>query len=206
MWSYARRTGDEFYGSVEFFEDPPKAEQTVHHLETLGFEQFDWSTVRFEIDLYQDLPQRQLPEGLSIRPPRGSAEVDAYVSLHRAALGSERMTTPWRMRTLKHPAYSPEIDLVVVSPEDKPVGFCICWMWQDIRQIEPLGVHPEYQGKGLDGALELTALQALRRQGARSVYVDHVGLNEKAIALSLQIGVKQINNALRFFIDVHPEM
>jgi ribosomal protein S18 acetylase RimI-like enzyme len=110
------------------------------------------------------------------------------------------------MRTLKHPAYRPEIDLVIVSPEDKPVGFCVSWMWQERGQIEPLGVHPERQGKGLGRALVPAALQALRSQGARSVYVDHVSLNEKAIALSLQIGFKQINNALRFFIDVHPEM
>jgi hypothetical protein len=85
MWSYARRTGDEFYGSVEFFEDPPKAEQTVHHLETLGFEQFDWSTVRLEMDLHQGLPRPQLPEGFAIRPFRGSVEVAAYLSFHRAA-------------------------------------------------------------------------------------------------------------------------
>ena len=110
------------------------------------------------------------------------------------------------MRTLEHPAYRPEIDLVIVSPEDKPVGFCICWMWQDLGQIEPLGVHPEYQGQGLGRALELSALQVLRNQGTRFVYVDHVSLNERAIALSLQTGFKKVNNALRFYIEVTPKI
>jgi len=110
------------------------------------------------------------------------------------------------MRTLEHPAYRAEIDLVVVGPEDRPVGFCVCWMWQDIAQIEPLGVHPEYQGKGLGSALGLAALHALRSQGARCVYVDHVSLNEKAIAISRQTGFRQTNNALRSYIHAHPGM
>jgi len=35
----------------------------------------------------------------------------------------------------------------------------------------------------------------------RWVYLDHVSLNEKAIALSLKTGFRQINNALRYYID-----
>jgi GNAT superfamily N-acetyltransferase len=202
MKRYARRAGEQFYGSVEFFEDAPQAGQRVNYLERLGFQKFDWSIIRFAIDLQQDLPQPQLPAGFTIRPLRGRGEVGAYVSLHRAAFGSEKMTTAWRMRTLDHPAYRPEIDLVVVGPEDQPVGFCIGWLWQDIGQIEPLGVHPAYQGKGLGRALELTALHTLRQHGARWGYVDHVSLNEKAIALSLQTGFKPLNNALRYFIDL----
>ena len=152
MQGYAKRTGEEFYGSVELFEDTPKAAQTIAHLESFGFQPFDWSTVRFAIDLRHDLPQPQLPAGFTVRPLRGHAEVEAYVSLHRAAFGSDKMTTAWRTRTLAHPAYRPEIDLVVATPEDEPVGFCVCWRWQSSGQIEPLGVSPEYQGQGL-GAL-----------------------------------------------------
>jgi ribosomal protein S18 acetylase RimI-like enzyme len=199
---YAKRTGDKFYGSIEFFEDSPNAEQTISHLGTLGFEKFDWSTVRFEIDLRQDLPQPQLPEGFMIRPLRGVAEVEDYVRLHRVAFGSDKMTVDWRLRTLEHPAYRPEIDLVIVNPDGRLVGFCICWMWGDRSHIEPLGIHPEFQGQGLGRALELTAIQAVRDQGTRFMVVDHVSLNEKAIALSLKTGFRQTNNnALRYFID-----
>ena len=164
---YSKRTGEEFFGSVEFFQDAPNAKQTTDYLETLGFREFDWSIVRFELDLRRDFPLPQLPEGFAIRPLRGRAEVEVYVNLHRAAFGSKKMTTAWRMRTLKHPAYRPDIDLVVVNPEDEPVGFCICWMWRDMGQIEPLGVHPEYRARGLGRALELTASHSLRRQGVR---------------------------------------
>jgi ribosomal protein S18 acetylase RimI-like enzyme len=112
------------------------------------------------------------------------------------------MTTAWRQRTLQHPAYKPEIDLVAVTPERSLAGFCICWLGKDVGQFEPLGVHPDYQGLGLGRALELAALQQLRHYGARMACVDHGSYNEKAINLSRQTGFKQTNDALRYYIDV----
>lgn len=200
MLQYANRIGEDFHGSVEIFEDTPNVDRTIEHLASLGFEKFDWSIIRFQKDLQQELPLPQLPGGFSIRSLRGEAEVESYVKLHRAAFGSDQMTTAWRIRTLKHPAYRPTLDLVAVNVEDKPVGFCIGWMWKGFGQIEPLGVHPDYQGSGLGRALELSALQALRNQGAGYTYIDHVSTNETAIALSLQTGFKQLNKAVRYFV------
>jgi ribosomal protein S18 acetylase RimI-like enzyme len=201
MLAYARRTGESFWGSVEIFENRPNADRTAANLAKLGFQQFEWSTLRFEIRLDQATPQAQIPEGFQIRPLAGESEVDEYVSLHRAAFGSDRMTSAWRMRTLAHPAYQPEFDLVVVSPDGNLVGFCICWSWSNLGQIEPLGVHPDYQGLGLGRALELSALDALRNHNVRLVYLDHVSLNKIAITLSLKNAFKQSNNALRYYID-----
>jgi len=202
MLDYGARTGEEFWGAVELFEDTPNAASTIEHLESLGFREFDWSIVRFSISLDRDIPEPEMPEDYTVRPLRGRTEVDRYVALHRAAFGSERMTVPWRLRTLTHPAYRPEIDLVVANAADDPVGFCICWIRGDVGQIEPLGVHPDYKGKGLGRALEQAALRMMRSHGVRTLLVDHVSLNEKAIGLSLQTGFKQINNAHRFYIDV----
>jgi ribosomal protein S18 acetylase RimI-like enzyme len=151
-------------------------------------------------------PKRpELPRGFSVRPLRGISEVELYVSLQRAAFESEKMTVDWRTRTLEHPAYVPEIDLVVVDPQDQPVGFCVCWLRDGVGQIEPLGVHPDYQGMGLGRALEAAALGLMWQHGARKILVDHVSLNESAIALSTQTGFKQRHNALRYYIDMQPE-
>ena len=204
MIHYAKRVKDDFYGSVEIFANMPHVDHTIKNLTDLGFTPFDWSTLRFAFDLQQDLPKPQLPKGFTVRPLRGYQELEDYVILHRAAFQSNNMTTSWRNRTLEHPAYKPEIDLVITNPEDKPVGFCICWKLHELGQIEPLGVLPEYQGKGLGRALELTALKIMQNQSAKYVFVDHISLNEKAISLSKQNGFKQINNALRYFIDVNP--
>lgn len=208
--AYLEQTGQEGYKCVEFFEDRPKAEQTVYYMEQLEFKELDWSIPRFAIDLNQDLPQPLLPTGFSIRPFQGKSEVDAYVKLFHAVFAPEGlgMIADWRLRTLEYPTYQRDIDFVVVSPEDQLVGFCGCWMWQQLGQLEPLAIHPEYQRQGLGTALELKALQGLRNQGAKLAYIDHGSNNQKAfakrggsrIALSLKNGFRQVNNAQRYFI------
>ncbi len=202
MEQYANRSGENFWGSIEFFADTPRAEQTVENLDALGFTKFDWSTLRFELDLQQELPAAPVPAGYKIRPLRGKTEVQAYVNLHQSAFGSKKKTLDWRKRTLEHPAYRSEIDLVVENAEGIPVGFCVCWLWQTVGQIEPLGVQPAHQGQGLGRALELAAYQRLREHGADKMLVDHVSLNEKAIAISLQTGFRKSHNALRYYVDV----
>ncbi len=179
--------------------------QTIRYLTDLGYMPFDWSTLRFSIDVQKDLPQHHIPEGFRIRPLNGRLEVDAYVQLHREVFNSDNMTQSWRLRTLEHPAYVPELDLVICTSGDIPVGFCVGWIWQGRGQIEPLGVHPEYHGMGLGTALELAALHALKNHGARSVVIDHVSLNEKALSLSMRTGFKPTNNILRYYLDVNPE-
>ena len=203
IMAYSKRTGEDFHGSIEFFENTPNVERTVEHLDALGFKKHDGSTIRFEIDLHQKLPKHKLPDGYFIRPSRGKTEVQDYVNLIRAVFGPDWMTKEWRMRTLEHPAYRPEIDLVIANSENILVGFCNCWLWQDIGQIEPLGVHPDYQGRGLGSALELAAIEALQNQDARYLYVDHGSLNEKAIALSIKTGFRQRNNALRYYVNTN---
>lgn len=202
MLKYSKRTGEEFSGSVEIFEDTPNALQTIKHLEAVGFTPFNWSIVRFELDLVQEIPQVQLPSGYKIRPLHGMSEVQAYVNLHRAAFDSKTMTFEWRSRILKGSTYRSELDLIVENDKNIPVGFCICWQRENIGQIEPIGIHPDYQGIGLGQALENFAFQTLKRHGAGSMKIDHVSLNEKAIALSLKTGFRKTNNALRYFIDV----
>ena len=202
MSQYSKHSGEEFWGSVEIFEDAPNAAQTIQNLDAAGFTQFDWSMIRFERDLSQELPQAQLPAGYKIRPLHGTSEVQTYVNLHRAAFGSERMTFAWRSRTLQHPAYRPELDLILENEEDIPVGFCVCWQRGNMGQIEPLGVHPDYQGRGLGRALEISAYQTLKRHGVDVIKVDHASFNEKAIALSLNTGFRQRHRALRYYVDV----
>jgi ribosomal protein S18 acetylase RimI-like enzyme len=202
MLKYSRRTGEEFWGSVEIFEDRPDAARTIRNLEMIGFTPFDWSIYRLELDATKKLPPTQIPGGYKVRPLRGESEIQAYVNLHRAAFGSERMTTAWRKRIMQQPAYKSEIDLVIENSDNVPVGFCVCWLREDEGQIEPLGIHPDYQGIGLGKALELCAYRTLKNHGARKIKVDHASSNENAIALSQKTGFCQRNNALRYYIDV----
>lgn len=205
MRQYANRTGYKFFGSFEFADNTPQAAQTKANLIAQGFQPFSWSIRQFQLDLEQMLPLPQLSGEFRIRPLRGQAEVQAYVDLHRAAFESDNMIQSWRQRILTHPHYKPALDLVAVNPKDEPVGFCICWAWQNIGHLEPLGVHPHYQGQGLGKALERTAVHLLRDHGCRTVRIDHVSSNERAIGLSQQTGFKPYRNALRYYVQIVPD-
>lgn len=205
MMDYAEYTGEGFCGSIELFENTPQIYRTLTYLESLGFREFDWHIARLERDLDQELPSLMVPEGYQIRPLRGVEEVEAYVQLHRAAFDSTNMTTAWRRRTLESRSYQPEFDLVAIIPEGELVGFCIGWMGQSTGQIEPLGVHPEYQGKGLGRALELAVFHAFQEAGVQQAYVDHVSTNREAISLSLKMGFSLTHRALRYFIDIQSQ-
>lgn len=107
-----------------------------HHaqwLENAGFHsqanvgEDSWTKVLFQRDVAPPRTPGPLPEGFRIRPLNGHAEADTYVALHRVVFQSESMTTDWRQRTLTHPAYLPQLDLVATNAGDQLVGFCIGW-------------------------------------------------------------------------------
>ena len=119
-----------------------------------------------------------LPDGISLRPFAGQTEVEAYVKLHRSAFGSTNMTPEWRSRVLQRPEYRPDLDLVAVTSEGALAAFCIGWFaplgidGKPGGQIEPLGVHPDFQHHGLGRAILTEGLRRLYQYGAAHVYVQ----------------------------------
>ena len=204
MNAYATRSGEDFWGSFEFFADAPGAEQTRHALEAQGFQPFTWSTLRLTLDLRQELAPPELPAGFQVRPLAGAAEAAAYVQLHRDVFNSDRMTLAWRLRTLAQAAYRPDLDLLLVDPAGTLAGFCVCWVSGADAHIEPLGIHPDFQGQGLGKALERTAAHRLRDQGITTLHIDHASFNETALAVSQQSGFKLSRTALRYYVEIEP--
>ena len=122
--------------------------------------------------LLEELPY--LPTGFTLRPLAGVQEVEAYVALHRAAFESTSMTSEWRQRTLLTPTYRSELDIVVVAPDNTLAGFCVGWLdlYRSIGQIEPIGVHPNFQGMGLGRVLLYEILRRFQAYGAKEVRVE----------------------------------
>lgn len=165
---------------------PPQRAAHILHLETRGFQlDDDWTIVHLSRTLHEMLTAPILPDGYDFRTLRGEAEVAAYVDLHQAAFGSKNMRTEWRSRTLTMSQYRPELDLLVVDATDHPVAFCIGWLHpqQPIGQIEPLGVHPDYQRLGLGRAILLEGLRCLQGVGARTARIDSYKYNDPALSL-----------------------
>lgn len=141
----------------------------------------DWTIVHLKRDLTTPLPEITPPDGFTFRTLDG--QVEAYVELHQTAFGSKNMQVSWRARTLTMPQYRPELDLLIVNQEGHPVAFCIGWIHGSAGQIEPLGVHPDYQRLGLGRAVLLEGLRRLQAHGATTAYIDSYKYNDPALAL-----------------------
>ncbi len=153
-------------------------------LEAAGFAcqasvpQNPWSKVFLRRACGAPLSNSTVPAGFTVRPLAGQEEVDSYVALHRAAFDSTSMTPAWRSRVLQCPQYRADLDMVAVTPNGGLAAFCIAWFdakgWtgRPCGQIEPMGVHADFRGRGIGRAILLEALGRLYSAGALEVYVE----------------------------------
>jgi mycothiol synthase len=191
---------------LEAREDQP---ERIALLEYLGFVRDEWHTLHLAQPLNGTVPPAQPPEGFTIRPLAGEEEAEGYVALHRAAFGSENMTLDWRLRTLRTPQYIPELDLVAVAPDGRLAAFCICWLSQhshdengsNTGQVEPMGVHPDFQQRGLGRAILLEGLRRLREHGALTAFVDSDGENDPSRLLYESAGFRVASTVLKYRKD-----
>ncbi len=160
----------------------PQRAAHIPLVEAHGFQHDEgWDIVHLARGLNEPIPPVTLPEGFAFRPMNG--QVAAYVDLHQTAFGSKNMRESWRARTLTMPEYRPELDLFIVDSADQPVAFSIGWLLGDEGQIEPLGVHPDYQRLGLGRAVLLEGLRCLQMAGATRAYIHSYKQNDPALAL-----------------------
>ena len=141
-------------------------------LEKHGFTPQQVRSLQYVRPLSEPVIEQPLPAGFSIRCVKGRDEVEQLVALHRAAFGTNHMSREYRLAMMSTPQYRPEMDWVVVTPENELVAFCVCGFDDPDKKIgytDPIGTHPSYQRIGLGKALLSAGLIALKRAGARAV-------------------------------------
>jgi ribosomal protein S18 acetylase RimI-like enzyme len=148
----------------------------------------------------------RIPGGFVVRPLAGGSEVEAYVALQRAVFGSKNMTVEWRARTLRHPDYVPELDLVVAAPDGRLAAFCICWLnrhgEQVTGQVEPLGCHEDFRRYALGRVALAEGLRRLREFGAEKIHVETDNYRNTAMRLYESMGFQTLRDVLMYRKDV----
>jgi GNAT superfamily N-acetyltransferase len=160
--------------------------------------------------LAEPIPPSDTPSGYAIGPLADYGDVEQYVAVHRRAFASTSMTVAWRMRTLKHPRYRPDLDLVAVTPDGQLAGFCVGWLDADrhLAQIEPVGVDPAHQGRGMGRALMLEMLHRFKASGADQALVETETTRLPARAAYESVGFRPIHRAIRkgrWFVEGHDD-
>ncbi len=123
--------------------------------------------------LNQPIPAPVLPLGFRIRALRGEAEAEAAATLHRAAFGTDYMTTANRLIMMRTSEYDPHMDLVVVAPDGRLAAYTMGSISAEVnartgRKIgytDPVATHPDFQRLGLARALLRHAMQILKARG-----------------------------------------
>jgi mycothiol synthase len=176
-----------------------QAERT-QELESAGFAcqadvgEDSWSKVWMRRPAELPMKEYHIPAGFSVRPLAGQPEVEAYVELHRAVFESKNMTVEWRARTLQHPSYRPDLDVVIAAPDGRLAAFCIGWLDGTRGQIEPLGCHADFRGHGLGQAALAEVLRRLQAAGATEIYVETDNYRNTALALYEQMGFEIVRD------------
>ena len=155
-----------------------------------------------------DVPVKayRIPPGFTVRALRGDGEVEAYVELHREVFGTKNMTLDWRRRTLQHPHYTPDLDVVVEAPDGRLAAFCIGWLRQMGEsklwgQIEPLGCRKEFTHYALGRVALAEVLRRLQAHAAQEVYVETDDYRDTARRLYENVGFDVIRQVLIYRKD-----
>jgi ribosomal protein S18 acetylase RimI-like enzyme len=141
--------------------------------------------------------------GFTVRPLGGMDEVAAYVELHQSVFESKNMTVDWRARTLRQPAYRPDLDLVVASDDGRLAAFCICWLDGEsmLGHVEPLGCHKDFRPFALGRVALSHGLHRLQSLGAREIFVETDNYRDTAFRLYESFGFEVIQDVLVYRKD-----
>lgn len=117
-------------------------------------------------------PDMILPHGYVIRSLAEYGDSKARVDLENSVWNA-KLDDAWYRGKSSAPGYESGWDLLVISPEGKPVAACLVWLYpgNQAAEIDPLGTHPEYRKLGLAKTLLLESFKRLNTIGVQRVYI-----------------------------------
>ena len=183
--------------------------ERIRDLENAGFKcqanigENSWSKVLMRCSIQTPVKEYEARQGFIVRSLAGGKEVPGYVELHQSVFESKSMTVEWRSRTLHHPDYKPELDIVIESPDKRLAAFCICWLDEQSMkgQVEPLGTHKDFRHFGLGQVALAEGLRRLQSLGAQNVLVETDNYRDAAFNLYRSFGFEVIQDVFVYRKD-----
>ncbi len=181
----------------------------IHDFENAGFkcqsDVGDYSSSKVLMQYSSQTPVKvyEPRSGFTVRSLAGEKEVKNYVELHQSVFETKNMTIDWRTRTLQHPDYKPDLDIIVESPDGRLVAFCICWFNRSSLEghIEPLGCHKDFRQYGLGRVALSEGLRCLQSLGAQNIFVETDNYRNTAFRLYESFKFKVIQDILVYRKD-----
>jgi ribosomal protein S18 acetylase RimI-like enzyme len=126
------------------------------------------------------IPDVPIAPVFTVRPLGGADEHQArcwasWRAFHPDAPDEDYQGSEWYVPNIqRQPLYRRDLDIVAAAPDGAHAAFTTVWFDDATRSayFEPVGTAPEYQRRGLGGAVLAEGLRRLRRMGAVSATVD----------------------------------
>ncbi|MBK9925492.1 MAG: GNAT family N-acetyltransferase [Anaerolineales bacterium] len=167
--------------------------ERISFLKRHGFHQTEGTSIAMTRDLSVSIPEPKLPQGFTIRPIQGMEEAEAVASTHRAAFGTDYMTTENRLTIMNTSEYDPSLDLLAIAPDGTVTAYCTCSVNEKEKtgMTDPVATHPNYQRMGLARALLLTGMKLLKERGMASAHLgtsgDNVAMQKTAESVDFKV-------------------
>lgn len=173
------------------------------HIELLQQRNYTGSAhlVCFGRDLHDDLPEITLPDGYSLLDRMRDDLADMRAEAHFSAFSPGSKMTGARYRYfMTAPSYNPEMDIVVLNPQGRPVAFGMGWLDDEskVGLFEPVGTHQDYQRKGLGRAAMREGMRRMKERGMTVATVNTTANDEDNIAFYHAAGFATVNHILKF--------
>ena len=158
-----------------------------------GFQQTKDRSIYMMRPLSEPIPSPVLPPGFIIRPIKGKEEADAVAAMHRAAFGTDYMTTENRLAIMITSEYDPSLDLLAIAPGGEIAAYCSCSVKEGEKRglTDPIATHPKYQHMGLARALILTGMELLKERGMESAHLgtsgENIAMQKAAAAVGFRV-------------------
>ncbi len=177
--------------TVQIFEADTQVE-VIEALARLGFGAVDGHTganLTRRFDGWE-MPAPVVAAGFELRNLAPETDLAARVACGRAAFPRSRMTVEHYDNARRTTLYRPGLDWLVMAPDGSVAAFVLGWLDPVTLslELEPVGVHPDFQRRGLGRATCLAVIGAARSLGATHGLIFAEADNPAALGLYASLG------------------
>lgn len=170
--------------------------ERIQFLLKAGFVMQEVKTLSYEYKVQKEFPQLLLKSGFTLRSVKGKEEVEALVTLHNQAFGSDNMRVEERLSIMEANEYDKNLDLVVTNEEGELIGSAIASVAEDENKklgikagyIDPIAVHPDYRRMGLASTLIAYGIRELANKGMDVIKFGTSSENEGMMKTAEKMG------------------
>ncbi len=166
-----------------------------------------FSVEHVEIQMLLENPTKRPPISLPPGFELMTYELGTAVQKFRQAYDAAFYGLPWYQPYTSDREVTADLenaeDLVFLLDGEKTAGFV--WLQKPevtLGEIEPIGILPDYQGRGLGLKLLSVAIQRLVANGATHIRIGTWQTNERATRLYQRVGFKKIDAQIYLVLDI----